>query len=268
MTVNTPHVLRIFSRKPDLQTFFRSAETVLERQAKKHPKTKKKLFLKAVNWGEKTAWKKSGKSRNYKCLPAESYRGLKRLPQEGHRQKAGICIRIKNKPKTTTLKAALDVYYKADKAKAVCVLFDDWTSASLHSVYAVETAPPADYEAGQFYKRELPPLLDVLKTVNLAEIETLIVDGYVYLNDEGRPGLGARLYSALTQPIPVIGVAKRKFGNSQNVAVAVKRGGSLRPLFVTAIGMEAVRAASLVQNMAGAYRMPTLLKQLDGLTRH
>lgn len=165
------------------------------------------------------------------------------------------------------LKAALDVHYKGDSAKAVCVLFDDWTSTALHSVYAVETVPQAAYETGQFYKRELPPLLDVLKKVNLTEVETLIVDGYVYLNGEGRPGLGAYLYKALSPTIPVIGVAKRKFADSGNVAIAVKRRSSGQPLFITSIGMETARAASLIQNMAGAYRMPALLKQLDGLTR-
>lgn len=165
------------------------------------------------------------------------------------------------------LKAALDVHYKGDKAKAVCVLFDDWKATSLHSVYSVETLAPAGYEPGGFYKRELPPLLEVLKAVNLAEVGTLIVDGYVYLNDAQRPGLGAHLYNALSQAIPVIGVAKRKFYNNEKTAVAVKRGSSGRPLFVTAVGTEADSAAFLIQNMAGEYRIPTLLKQLDALTR-
>lgn len=165
------------------------------------------------------------------------------------------------------LKAALDVHYKGDKAKAVCVLFDDWNATSLHSVYSVETGRTAAYEPGQFYKRELPCLLDVLKAVDLTKVDTLIVDGYVYLNDEQQPGLGAWLYRALPQAIPVIGVAKRKFYRTGKAAVPVKRGSSHQALFVTAIGIEVSRAASLIQNMAGDYRMPTLLKQLDGLTR-
>ena len=51
------------------------------------------------------------------------------------------------------------------------------------------------------------------------------------------------------------------------IALPVLRGESLRPLFVSAAGMDHARAAALVQGMHGAYRVPTLLKRADQLAR-
>lgn len=61
--------------------------------------------------------------------------------------------------------------------------------------------------------------------------------------------------------IPVIGVAKSGFP-----VAAVKslfRGGSRRPLSITAAGMPLHTAAGHIARMHGPYRMPTLLRQLD-----
>ncbi len=65
----------------------------------------------------------------------------------------------------------------------------------------------------------------------------------------------------------MIGVAKRPF--YQNVeAIAVTRGRSRRPLFVTAIGIDPRQAAAGVQSMHGNFRMPTLLKLVDALSKN
>jgi deoxyribonuclease V len=44
---------------------------------------------------------------------------------------------------------------------------------------------------GQFYLRELPPMMAVLATAG--KLGLLVIDGYVDLDPDGRPGLGARL---------------------------------------------------------------------------
>ncbi len=41
-----------------------------------------------------------------------------------------------------------------------------------------------------------------------------VIDGYVWLDDQGKKGLGARLYDALDAQIPVIGVAKTLFATA------------------------------------------------------
>jgi deoxyribonuclease V len=65
--------------------------------------------------------------------------------------------------------------------------------------------------------------------------------------------------------IPVIGVAKTYFQGSR--AVSVRRPGSDRPLFVTAVGVDLTAAAQQIASMHGPYRIPTLLRRVDQLAR-
>jgi deoxyribonuclease V len=63
----------------------------------------------------------------------------------------------------------------------------------------------------------------------------------------------------------VVGVAKRPFRGAP--ALEVLRGASARPLYVTAIGIDAAHAADGVRRMHGAHRIPTLLTRVDRLCR-
>src|SRR5438105_2524304 len=106
--------------------------------------------------------------------------------------------------------ACVDVDYRGDGAVAACVLFRDWadaTSAAEH-VRRIERVEP--YQPGQFYKREMPCLMAVLAEV-AEPLETVVVDGYVWLADESPPGLGAHPFDALAAAVPVVGVAKTRF---------------------------------------------------------
>lgn len=52
------------------------------------------------------------------------------------------------------------------------------------------------YVSGEFYKREMPCALAILG--DLGKPPTMVViDGYVHLDDLGRPGFGAHLHRAL-----------------------------------------------------------------------
>ena len=89
-----------------------------------------------------------------------------------------------------------------------------------------------------------------------------------WLDRAGRRGLGAHLYEALARVTPVIGVAKNRFGpRAEQVAIEVLRGASSRPLFVTAIGVDAEAAAADISRMHGEHRLPTMLKRVDRLCR-
>ncbi len=123
------------------------------------------------------------------------------------------------------------------------------------------------YESGSFYKRELPCILAVLKLVDLTDVEAIVVDGYVYVDDNERPGLGARLYAELDGAYPVVGVAKTSFRGVGESAVPVKRGASDVPLYVSALGVSLGHAASNIETMHGKFRMPTLLALLDRETK-
>lgn len=161
--------------------------------------------------------------------------------------------------------AGLDAAYDQSQAQAACVLFDDWAAEKPKSVVTASVPAPMSYEAGAFYKRELPVLLAVLRKI-AEPIGAIIVDGYVWLDRHNKPGLGARLHEALESKIPVIGVAKTQFlGDCWSATV--KRGTSLRPLYVTAAGMPVEKAASAISAMHGKHRIPTLLRQVDQAAR-
>jgi len=124
-----------------------------------------------------------------------------------------------------------------------------------------------DYEPGQFYKRELPCILKITEKIDLNLVSLIIVDGHVYTNNEGGLGLGGKLWKALHQKIPVIGVAKTPFLSNKKTVQQVLHGQSNNPLYVSAIGMDLNEAAFLVKNMKGDFRMPDILKAVDKLTK-
>lgn len=162
---------------------------------------------------------------------------------------------------------AFDTHYFDDKAKTVAVQFKDWADEVPHHVYSEIISDIAAYESGEFYKRELPCIVSLLKQVDLASITTIIIDGFVVLDDEGALGLGGYLYEALDQKIPIIGVAKNNFARIDALKVPVYRGNSKKPLYITTKGMDLQKAAKLIQDMHGEFRFPTLLKEVDRLGR-
>jgi deoxyribonuclease V len=96
---------------------------------------------------------------------------------------------------------------------------------------------------------------------------TILIDGYVWLDGDRRPGLGAILHKALAERIPVVGVAKTTFGDAASWCIPVRRGASRRPLFVSAVGISAEEAAKAVRAMHGEHRIPTLLQLVDRAAR-
>lgn len=160
--------------------------------------------------------------------------------------------------------ACVDAAYPPGRAVAACVVFERWRDAVAVTEVVREGGVPAPYRRGAFFQRELPLLLAVL-----AEVEPrpflVIVDGYVWLDAQGTPGFGAHLFSALGGATPVVGVAKRPFLGAP--AVAVVRGRSRRPLYVSAVGVAQGWAADRVAAMHGPYRLPTLVRRADRLAR-
>jgi len=162
--------------------------------------------------------------------------------------------------------ACVDVDYRAVGAVAACVLFESWTTGESAGEIVERINEARPYEPGAFYKRELPCILAVLDN-GRQPVRGIVVDGYVWLGDTQTPGLGARLYESLQQRVPVIGVAKTRFGQGE-AASAVYRGRSRQPLFVTAAGMPVEDAARDITRMHGRFRIPTLLKRADQLCRN
>ncbi len=159
--------------------------------------------------------------------------------------------------------ACVDVDYRPAEAVAACLLFRDWPDPSEASILIEHLPPAAPYMPGQFYLRELPCLLHVLRLAP-GPLDAVVIDGYVWLGDHGQPGLGARLHQELD--VPVIGVTKTAYRGSSDT-VLVQRGHSQKPLYVSAAAMDRAEAARAIQRMHGLHRIPTLLKRVDRLCR-
>lgn len=160
--------------------------------------------------------------------------------------------------------ACVDVQYDdaSATAKAAALAFSFWDSPKAVEERVVTIPVTEPYVPGQFYRRELPCVLEALRQITMTP-HVVIVDGYVWLSN-AREGLGAHLYRELSG-VPVVGVAKKQFSGAP--AIEVRRGTSLSPLFVTAAGMDPNDAAEYIRLMHGSYRIPTLLKQVDRLAR-
>ena len=165
------------------------------------------------------------------------------------------------------MKIVIDVGYDEKIANAASLSFENWDDSSPTEEKKIRIENIADYEPGKFYLRELPCILESLNQYDLDKVDTIIIDGFVWLNSEKKPGLGAYLFDKLEKKIPVIGVAKRKFHGENIFMKTIERGESKNPLFVTAEGIEVNVAAELIKNMHGDFRIPTLLKMVDGLSR-
>ncbi|MEM6473799.1 MAG: endonuclease V [Planctomycetota bacterium] len=161
--------------------------------------------------------------------------------------------------------ACLDVGYTEAAARAACVVIDDWRASSPVALHVAMIHEVKDYRPGEFYRRELPCIqaaLDKLKQPPTC----IVVDGYVWLDAEHRPGLGAHLYETLDREIPIIGVAKNPFKDTDH-STELRRGTSDRPLYVTAAGVPIAQAVVNIAAMHGPHRMPTILRRVDQLSR-
>lgn len=155
----------------------------------------------------------------------------------------------------------LDVDYREAAVVTACVGFETWGSeVAARELVIRSDGAAAAYTPGRFFERELPYLRAVLAAFGTADL--VIVDGYVWLAPE-QPGLGAHLHAAIG--LPVVGVAKTHYAGS--AAIAITRGESATPLFVTAVGCDPEAAAEHVRTMHGPFRIPTLIKRADTLAR-
>ncbi len=160
---------------------------------------------------------------------------------------------------------AADVAYDEakDTATAAGVVFAYWADAQPIAEYVVPIVGIAPYQPGAFYRRELPCLLALLAVVR-ETLSTVIVDGYVDL-EPGHAGLGRHLYLAMERRTAIVGVAKTPYTGAP--AAEVRRGNSDSPLFVTAAGFDLAVASQAVAAMHGSFRIPTMLKAADALSR-
>ena len=160
---------------------------------------------------------------------------------------------------------AFDTYYFGNKAKTVCIAFNEEETEIKFYYEVIDSVE--EYIPGQFYKRELPCIKNLIKKIDISDVKYIIIDGFVFLDDSKKLGLGGFLYKELNNEIPVIGVAKTNFASIEKEKRLLFRGNSQNPLYITAIGIDVDDALKKIENMNGEFRVPTLLKTLDRLTK-
>jgi len=97
--------------------------------------------------------------------------------------------------------------------------------------------------------------------------DIIVIDGFVFLDDQMKLGLGTHLYYGIGETNPIVGVGKSNFATLNKLKRPILRGESQNPLFITTIGLDLDEVANKVKNMFGEYRMPYLLSQLDQMTK-
>jgi deoxyribonuclease V len=125
--------------------------------------------------------------------------------------------------------ACLDVDYREAAAYAAGHAFHNWSDATPAAEKVIPIVGVHPYQPGQFFRRELPCLLAVLRELPPATVVVM----------EGTCG-------SIASALP---------------------GRSSRPLFITAAGISAQKAAEHIRSMHGLNRIPTLLKRVDSLCR-
>lgn len=168
-------------------------------------------------------------------------------------------------PLTSERFLALDVGYDDATATVGAVTFEQWEATAPTRTLKTTLPTPSDYTPGEFYRRELPCLLALIEEFDLSP-EIIVIDGFVYLDGDRKPGLGKRLFDALRGEVCVVGVAKTSFQGIPESSL-LNRGRSSRPLYVTCEGMNLDAAKAGVLSMHGPHRIPTLLKLADRLSR-
>jgi len=163
------------------------------------------------------------------------------------------------------LYAAVDVYYRNESAATALVEFQDFSSCTVLKTLFRETEISAPYIPGKFYLRELPCILNILEHSD-NHYQMIVIDGYVFLKEPVRYGLGGHLARAIDYETIIIGVAKNYLRMAERFAV-VKRGKSSRPLYVSAFNMETEAAGLLIKEMHGENRIPCILKLADQISR-
>jgi deoxyribonuclease V len=159
--------------------------------------------------------------------------------------------------------AAVDVHHVgASGARAALVAAADVRFSSLTSERTVLFTGVELYRPGEFYRRELEPVLAVC--AGAGPLAAVVTDGYVDLDPCGRRGLGSYVREGTRDTRR----GRRKERLSRHLPRDDRDARSVTPsLYVTAAGMEVSVAAAMVRDMAGTYRIPDALRKVDRLGR-
>lgn len=173
-----------------------------------------------------------------------------------------------------------DVFYNENEnaAHIGAITIEDWTSTTIAKQWEIDKKGiDCEYIPGQFYKREMPCLIELWNTISDEDkknIDTIIVDGFYDIWD-GRPGLGHHFHDWLIDngyDVEVVGIAKNPCRETNEFTLPVYRTEASKTskwrnaLWVNGSNMEH-NYQEKVLKMDGKYRIPTMIKHVDKLSR-
>lgn len=189
--------------------------------------------------------------------------------------------RSKNNLSDFKTAAGVDVCYDATSGNlvATAVVMDIGSCALLESATWIGKIE-SEYISGQFAKRELPPLVNVLKSLVLKP-EILLCDAHGVAHPT-RNGLACELGKQMN--IPSIGCAKTRLSgeyddprsargsyselrvNEEIIGLVLRTQNEIKPLFVSVgFGIELTTASEIVLKLCHEFRIPEPLRAADHL---
>lgn len=174
----------------------------------------------------------------------------------------------------------IDVHYDElnNSAHIAGILAEDWVSDKIISTYEIDKdGIDCTYIPGQFYRREMPCIIELWNNLPndiKTNIDTIIVDGFYDIWD-GSKGLGHHVRDWLYEHgyiKEVVGIAKNPCRETNKFTLPVFRTEESKTskcrsaLWVNGSNMEN-DYQNKVLNMHGKYRIPTLIKAVDKLSR-
>lgn len=171
---------------------------------------------------------------------------------------------------------SFDSYYYDGYSYTVGGVFEKWDDKKpSYYITSKRECIDSEYIPGELYKRELPCIMQCLEIVDINTIDTIIVDGFVWLSNNGyemTKGLGKHLQTEIekvyNKNIMVVGIAKNKYHTTIPNCIEIKRGKSKKPLWITcSVVYYTEQYAKLIEGMSGENRIPDIIKMVDMKTR-
>ncbi|MCW1968987.1 MAG: endonuclease V [Anaerolineae bacterium] len=158
-----------------------------------------------------------------------------------------------------------DVQYEQKIGYAAGICFQRLQSQSVDFVVTAILQPVAEYKPGEFYQRELPCLIELIKKLETLP-KIIFIDGYVWLQND-QLALGGRLYEYLDRKVIVIGIAKSFLRIAgENISMYYKS--SHRPIYISAAGLSLDDAMQCVKEMPYQGHLPLMMKYADIAARN
>ena len=95
---------------------------------------------------------------------------------------------------------AVDVDYRDRGASIAGIAFENWEDENESGIFKSQLHGIEEYVPGEFFRRELPCILKLIQEHNINP-DIIIVDGFVHLAGQNKPGLGMHLYNVLNEKV-------------------------------------------------------------------